>query len=407
MKSNVAGYLVADVDPEKCSSCGLCCKVCPSVAANQVVTEGGDTFHGMCLNAYIGHSTNSEIRQKSQSGGVVTALLCYLLEQRLIEGAIVNRFNEHTKRPEVACLQAKDELLSAAGSYYSQSSVVKTVLDNRDKQTAAVVLGCQSQSLKLIEQACPEIDTPAYKIGLICSGQHSGKFIDDLIAVAGATNKKIIRLRFKDKDAGGWPGNVKIYTSDQSYELNRRVRWRLGPVYEVYRCLMCFDQMNVHSDIVAGDPWGIDNDDNKKGNTVIIARTKKGQRLIDNAAKQGYIKVSDLPVDDVMKGQTVDTRLKTLFFTAVALSKQKGRLLPIDENGFKGIKHVQPTITELRRISERLEYSRTACLECSNQRYGQMIRSKKKKLTRKRRMYWPMHMGKKVLRKSLRWMRPK
>lgn len=405
MRSNVADYLVAAVDQDKCSSCGLCCNVCPSVAANQVVTEGVDTFHGMCLNAYIGHSTDSEIRQKSQSGGVVTALLCYLLEQRLIEGAIVNRFNEHTKRPEVACLQAKDELLNATGSYYSQSSVVKTILDNRDKQTAAVVLGCQSESLELIKRACPEIDAPAYKIGLICSGQHSGKYIDDLIAIAGAGNKRITKMRFKDKDAGGWPGNVKIYTCDRDYMLHRKFRWRLQHVYEAYRCLMCFDRMNVHSDIVAGDPWGIDNDDNKKGNTVIITRTTKGQQLIDDAAKQGYIKVSDLPVDDVIKGQGVHTRLKTLFFTAVALSKQKGRLLPIDENGFKGIKHVQPTITELRRISERLEYSRTACLECSNQRYGQMIRSKKKKLTRKRRMYWPMRMGKKVLKKSLRSMR--
>ncbi len=369
------------------------------MAANQVVTEGGDTFHGMCLNAYIGHSTNSEIRQKSQSGGVVTALLCYLLEQRLIEGAIVNRFNEHTKRPEVACLRAKDELLNAAGSYYSQSSVVKTILDNRDKQTAAVVLGCQSQSLKLINQACPEIDAPAYKIGLICTGQYSGKCIDDLITIAGAENKKVTKLRFKDKDAGGWPGNVKIYTSDQNYILNQKFRHRLKPVYEVYRCWLCFDQMSIHSDIVAGDPWGIDNDDNKQGNTVIITRTTKGQRLIDDAVKQGYIKVSDLPVEVVIKGQTVDGRAKTLFFTAVAISKQKGRLLPIDENGFRGIEYVQPTRTQFRRINERLEFSRRACVECSSERYHHMIYSKKKELTRKREIYWLMHIGTKALKK--------
>jgi len=51
-----------------------------------------------------------------------------------------------------------------------QSSVVKTILENRDKQMAAVVLGCQSESLDLIGEKYPNITLPAYIIGLICAG---------------------------------------------------------------------------------------------------------------------------------------------------------------------------------------------------------------------------------------------
>lgn len=405
MQSNAGGYLVADVDPDRCNSCGLCSKVCPSISANQVVIEGCDPFRGACLKAYIGHSTDAEIRQKSQSGGVVTALLWYLLEQKLIEGAIVNRFNEHTKRPEVACVRTKGELLSATGSYYTQSAVVKTILDNRDKRTAAVVLGCQSEALALIKQACPEIDAPAYRIGLICRGQYSGRFTDDLIATAGADSREITHFRFRDKSAGGWPGNIKIYSSDQSYVLNQAVRHRLKPLYEAYRCWLCFDQMNIHSDVVAGDPWGIDRADNNKGNTVLITRTLKGQRLLEDAVKHGYIRVSPVTVEDVIKGQTADRWAKTRFFTSLAITKQEGRLLPVDENEFTHIEHLQPSKSQFRGIVERLEFSRKAGLERSSQHYRHMVDSKNRQLARKRRIDWPIRMGKRILRKVFRLIR--
>jgi len=97
-----------------------------------------------------------------------------LLEQKLIEGAVVNNFNKNTKRPEAVFETTREGIIKGAGSYYSQSSVVKTILENRDKQMAAVVLGCQSESLDLIGEKYPNITLPAYIIGLICAGQYSG-----------------------------------------------------------------------------------------------------------------------------------------------------------------------------------------------------------------------------------------
>jgi coenzyme F420 hydrogenase subunit beta len=385
MQWNAAGYIVARVEINKCNFCGLCSKVCPSVAENQIVQDG-DPFHGVSIKAYIGHSTDSEIRQKSQSGGVVTSLLYHLLERRLIEGAIVNRFCKETKSPEVVCVSTKNELLKAAGSYYSQTSVAKTVIEHNDKELAAVVLGCQAESLKLIRKLCPKISAPEYTIGLVCAGQYSRHYIDDLISLSGAANQNVERFRFRDKDAGGWPGNVKVYTTELDYILDKKYRHRLKPLYESYRCLLCFDQMNIYSDIVVGDPWGINNEENEKGNSVIISRTEKGQSLLESALEQGYIKATQLPVGDVFNGQTVDGRLKTQFFNAVNLCKQMDYLLPVARKNFEGVPHVEPSRKQSRMIKDRLEYTLKVHQASSTEQVKKIRGYKKMRLERKQRL---------------------
>lgn len=100
MITNIAGYLIANINYDRCTYCGMCYEIRPSNPTNNPLTKDNDIFHGKYSSGYIGHASDANIRQKSQSGGVVTALLCYLLEQKLIEGAVVNNFNKNTKRPE-------------------------------------------------------------------------------------------------------------------------------------------------------------------------------------------------------------------------------------------------------------------------------------------------------------------
>lgn len=373
MITNIAGYLIANINYDRCTYCGMCYKICPSNSANTPSVKDNDIFHGKYLAGYIGHAADANIRQKSQSGGIVTALLCYLLEKKLIEGAVVNNFNKNTKRPEAVFETTREEIIKSAGSYYSQSSAVKTILEYKDKQMAAVVLGCQAESLHLIGEKYPNITLPAYIIGLICAGQYSGKYIDELIKESGCKKTEVNRFRFRDKDAGGWPGDVKIYTAKNEHILDKRYRHKLKTVYEHYRCLLCFDQMNIFSDITAGDPWGIAGKLDKKGNTVVVTRTERGQALIDSAVKDGVINIEPLPVENILKGQTVDSRLKTQFFTSLEIAKDKNYVLPFNEECFKKISYIRPSRKKFKEIGKRLVYSRKIFLETDIDNYKRSI----------------------------------
>lgn len=372
IKTNIAGYLTANIDLDKCINCKKCYGICPNVKENTPRFENKDIFHGKCIEGYVGYATDEEIRKKSQSGGIVTALLCYLLNKNAIDGAIVNRFSEQTKRPEVIYEDSKNGIIASSGSYYSQSSVVSEILKHQDKITAAVILGCQGECINLIRKRAPKTVLPKYLIGLICAGQYSGNYIDQLIKETRCNRDEVLEFRFRDKKAGGWPGNITIETESKNYVMNKKIRHILKPVYEVYRCLFCFDQMNIFTDITVGDPWGITNKCGKEGVSVIIARTEKGKALIENAYKDGVINVEKLSVNDIMKGQTVDSRLKTQFFTSMSLAKEKGYAVPYELEHFKHIPYQKATKEKYNLIESRLNFSRQIYMENDTEEYKKL-----------------------------------
>jgi coenzyme F420 hydrogenase subunit beta len=359
MNTNIAGYIFANVDSERCIECGKCLKVCPSVKGNLLHDNNKDIFYGEIESTYVGYATDKKVRQVSQSGGVVTALLSYLVDSNEIDGAIVNRFNTSSSRPKVFFESDISKIHDSAGSYYTQSSVVEEILKHQDKKTAAVLLGCQSESVKLIRETFPNVVLPEYLIGLICAGQHSGNYIDELTSRAGGFPKGISKFRFRDKQAGGWPGHTKIESvNGKSKILNKDIRQSLKPAFEVHRCLYCFDQMNIYSDITVGDPWGIHEKLDRKGYSVIIARTNKGKELIEKAIKEGVINAEKISSERVLQGQTVDSRLKTQFFTTIMMAESNGYETPYNMDFFRNIDYKKPTQDQEKILKKRFEYSR-------------------------------------------------
>lgn len=380
--TNTAGYLVASLNEDLCSDCGKCSSVCPSYPDNQLTINCGDIFHGRCLAGYVGYASDKSIRHNSQSGGIVTALLCYLLDKYEIEGAIVNTFDPQTRRPKAIFASSRSEIVNASGSYYAQTSVVKTILEHSEKRIAAVVLGCQAESIKLIRDKFPDINLPKYTIGLICAGQYSGYMIDDLIEKCGCTDDRILKFRFRDK-LSGWPGDVHITTLTKDYWLPKEERHMLKIVYELHRCIACFDQMNIFSDIVCGDPWGIINKQRPEGHTVIIARNENGKKLLENAARDGAIVLENLPVDAIMAGQTVDGRHKTKYFSVRDIFREEGWMFPGQENNFKNIVYNNANKKTLSLLVERLHYSRNMYFTTNVENYLRKVQLKKEMMKKK------------------------
>ena len=370
--TNTAGYLLAHINADVCNNCGKCLKICPSNPENTPYVNVDEIFHGGCLAGYVGYATDPEIRKRSQSGGIVTALLCYLLEQKEIEGAIVNTLNRKTRRPEAIFAQSKDDIINACGSYYAQSSVSKTILENTSENTAAVVLGCQAESLQLIHERFPNVHLPKYTIGLICAGQYSGNMIDSLVTESGCELNSVSGFRFRDKSVG-WPGDVHVVADNNDYWLSKNRRHALKKVYELHRCIPCYDQMNIFSDIVCGDPWGISHKQQSEGNTVIIARTEIGKKLLENATRDGVIILENLSTDDIMRGQTVDDRHKTKFYTSKDIFYNNNWMYPYSEKLFGQTAFSSSNKTTLLDITKRLEYSRDLYLTTGEKDYHEKI----------------------------------
>ena len=118
------------------------------------------------------------------------------------------------------------------------------------------------------------------------------------------------RFRYSHPAYGGWPGNALLVTDKHRYRIDKTVRLALKPLYESYRCLLCYEQINTHADLVCGDPWGIPGD-HLAGETVVMARTEKGLVLLKEAQAAGYLKLAPLDTELFVKGQQIDTQIRS------------------------------------------------------------------------------------------------
>lgn len=324
LEETPAGFLTARVS-DACVDCGLCRKVCPSVAENTTKYAPEDLLHGPFLSAFTGWATDETLRQTGQSGGLVTALLCHILDTKQAAGALVAGFAPASRRSEARIVHTREDLLAAAGSCYTQCPMLPALKNG--ERPAAVVLGCQSEALTLLKDLRPDL-VPEFTIGLICAGQNSGHMIDDICAEAGADRPEA--FRFRDKTVSGWPGEITLRQSGETRTLPNAYRHSIKPVYECHRCLACFDQMNVNADLVCGDPWGLEGRYGPEGCTAVLVRTEKGKALLQTALAAGVIQLEALSPEDLFLGQTVDTRHSDKVYTAKTVFQSEGWLYPYD-----------------------------------------------------------------------------
>lgn len=372
MEENPAGFQRAVVDESVCVGCGLCRKVCPSVPENTKQFASGDLLHGVCVAGFVGYAADADVRLNGQSGGVVTALLCHLLRTGAVDTALVAGFDPERMRPKAVLAETEAEILASAGSYYTQLPVLPALKQAKGKRVAAVTLGCQNQSLRLMETVAPAL-VPEYRIGLICAGQNSGRMIDDICRQAGCAAPEA--FRFRDKQAGGWPGAITVTDVQDTHVLPNKYRHTIKPVYECHRCLLCFDQMNTCADIVCGDPWGIAGKDTPEGHTVVIARTEKGLALLQAAQEAGAVVLEKLPITEIMAGQTVNDRHRDKVYAAKAVYEKEGWAYPYDKSVMEDY---VPTQKAMGKNEPKLRYTRTYYTAATAQDAAKIAERKKR-----------------------------
>ncbi|NLD91267.1 MAG: 4Fe-4S binding protein [Fibrobacter sp.] len=108
-----------------CTSCGLCKKICPGLGVNlkkdpeKFLTSKSklnDYYIGNYESIFAIYSNDREIRYNSVSGGAVTQFLIYLLDSKLIDGAIISKLDDNKPLEPVTFLATSRETIIAGKS---------------------------------------------------------------------------------------------------------------------------------------------------------------------------------------------------------------------------------------------------------------------------------------------------
>lgn len=281
-------------DEDKCLRCGICYLICPFT--RDLDTEVRRRFGwrppvGTVQTITSARATDGAILSVAADGGVVTALLLYMLENYLIQGAIVSRkTTPFTREPLIAT--TREELISAASfhvagpshleepgeeytTYSPALSAVKELGGSRLGHVAMVGTPCQVKTVRKMQcLGIAPAHTIGYTVGPFCMESFSfdalgRKKLEDRLHIDLAD---VARLDVRD--------DLGISLRD-----GRTIRVPFEEVDELARaaCLACTEFANDYADIAVG---GLGSPD---GYATMLIRTEKGSRVYDGALRQGYI----------------------------------------------------------------------------------------------------------------------
>ncbi len=330
-----AGLLLPLIRDEKCIVCGRCRKVCTGAGFDLDLPEHVDPFKGKVHGAYVGHAINDSVRAGGQSGGVVSALLLFLLETGKIDAAMVTAMpNDGSLRPRAALARTGQQILAAQGSKYcpvaSNAVLAETPADAR---IAAVGVSCQMHGIYVLAQDGNALArTIQYRIGLVCDRTLLYSCIDHMALTAGLALKDIAGLEYRSKARNGWPGEVCFHLgSGQKRYFPSSLRTSTKDYFTPPRCRLCFDKMNIFCDVTIGDAWGIS--ESPQGDSIVIARTENAASLLQDACSLGFLKLREVAPNIIFENQGVERRRRD-FSAFMSECRKLGRYSP----EYKGLK---------------------------------------------------------------------
>jgi len=335
-KTNI-GRLYAKIDTDQCTHCGLCYENCPSIDnKNILIKDQKDPFTGEIKNVYTAKSLNKDYFNNSQSGGLVTTLLDFLFETKQIDVAIVciNTFGKTTSEINYKIISKKEDLPASQKSCYTPIDMVSALKDTANfKAIAFVGLPCHIQGITELQNNFKKYQNIKYKFGLVCDRSLSEKISDVLIKGKNKNEDKKIIFRNKNLTHKNHYYNYKNapvvvkYKNGDSDVIPNYYRFLLKDMFTSPRCKICFDKLNIHADIVFGDPWGMKNTDSEKGESLILTRTTIGDDLLKQCLGKGKITLTNRLLSEVIEGQQINKR-KSQILTFIQVFKKHNWIIP-------------------------------------------------------------------------------
>lgn len=296
--------------------CNKCFKVCPGIGINLVEMAQSlyaekdtknDKFIGRYKSTYSGHSLDEAVRFHSASGGLVSQFLIYLLEQKIVNGAVVTSFSDSDHISPVSYIaRNKNDILRGRSSKYCPVALNKVGNEIVQSEGRYVIVGlpCHIQGFR--KRAAIDKKFRERVIGyfaIYCSSNRSFNAQDFLFQKYGIDKKSISYFAYRDN---GCLGNMVVQQGEESKSMLSvpfiHYYKRLRSFFKPRRCLTCIDHYGELADICFGDIHIKPYSDDKIGTSSCIVRNCYWDNIMQQAVKDGYLTLT--PIDKHMLNES-------------------------------------------------------------------------------------------------------
>ncbi len=243
---------------------------------------------GEYKSMYLARARDESIwRHRIGSGGAVTALLLYMLEEGIVD-AVVTARKTRGVTGEIVVARSREELLEAAGTRWSvlpfTMRLKEALSDESIRRVAMVGLPCQAQFLWQMK-LFPVLETDFsgkihFIVSLFCIGTFATEaFLSSLQRLYGIEPSRVTGINIV--------GDTLIIRYDGG---EKRILLSEAIPYMQLGCLVCPDYTGVFSDLSAGIS------EQYPGYTVLITRSDRAEEYLEEARDKGYVELLKAPV---------------------------------------------------------------------------------------------------------------
>lgn len=236
-------------------------------------------------------ATDKAIQKVAQDGGIVSALLCYALEENIIEGAIVAGDTEDAWKPEPTIAMTPEEIIAAAGTKYTFSPnairLKEAVRQYGLEKVGTVGTPCQMMGIRKM-QVYPfstrfVADKLKLLIGIFCMENFPFASLETFTQEKMGVNIEDVTKM----DIG--KGKFFAYTGEKENTLGLKETHG----YEQAGCNICPDYVAELADVSTGSVGAPD------GWSTVFSRTVDGSEIFKAAVDAGVIETKEF--DDSVK----------------------------------------------------------------------------------------------------------
>lgn len=318
------GVYVPELIEDECNLCGICLDACPGYSIdldglNREIfgREPEDILLGNYIGCYLAHATDPEVRYNSASGGLVTSLLCFALEEGLIDGALVIKMRaDNPLLPEPFIARTREDILRGTSSKYCPvpaGVALKEILEKEGKY-AVVGLPCHIFGIRKAEAVSKTLrERLVVHLGIFCSHTVNFRATEYLLRKLSIASGELAGISYR---GGGWPGVLKISLRNEDEKAIPSLGSLWNSIFGSFLftpscCLSCGDVTSELADLSFGDAWLPEI--MRKGSTgesVVISRSERGEALLHAASTKGALELEDMNAADVVRSQRLFLHFK-------------------------------------------------------------------------------------------------
>lgn len=278
---------------------------------------GDATNHDIELGHYrifcAARSLDKEIAVNASSGGVITAILLYLLETNRIQGAVVTKFTYGSSGPKTLTYIAtnKKELLESQGSKYCPVVALESLHAVRTfpGKVAWVGTPCQIAGLRMIQADDRELkEKIAFTVANFCGGFRDFREARRLAELCRVRFEDINMFRYR---GDGQPGFMRIETRQgEKHMLPYPDYARLTGYTKLQRCRLCVDAMGELADFNCGDAWIPRFISTKIPWSIVMTRSTAATDIFQKMRDANILETAEITLAELKKSQYDNLRSK-------------------------------------------------------------------------------------------------